>query len=460
MKSYLWSNDSATPSSASGFHFQPIAFAIAFLLLLFSALFCWRIKKYCDRTADACKEQGDDPEVTVFSPTMRRTDFRTIIDELEQGGLVANCEMVGRGGCGEVYKVDLFNGDERLGIAIKKIEVNFSSYQLRQVRNETKIVGRMRHRNVLPLLAHVSRANQHYLIYEYMKNGSLHDLLTSVAKGDKELLWQERYKIAMDVACGLEYMHMMHKPCVVHRDMKPANVLLEDNLNARISDFGLAKLVPDCVLTEASSSIVVGTIGYIAPEYFRTSLCTEKCDVYSFGVILAVLITCKFPNDDFFLDSETTMVGWLRNVMSSDDPKVAIDPCLLGEGFEEQMLLVLKIALFCTYDDPKERPNSREVHLMLAQEPQVHGRPSTGVNQQLIPTFALEKECNQGRTLAVLSMSSQTNGPHLHLMLANGKVDYASEDPLKEIQMFAEVALMQWYEEPGTPWILYQSKAI
>ena len=122
------------------------------------------------------------------------------------------------------------------------------------------------------------------------------------------------------------------------------------------------------MLFRSSSNCIAGTVGYIAPEYCQTLSCTDKCDIYSFGVILAVLVTGKFPNDEFFqMTDEMCIVGWVTSVLQSDDPKMAIDPNLVGCGFEEQMLLVLKIACFCTYDDPSERPNSKDVRCMLSQ---------------------------------------------------------------------------------------------
>ncbi|EHA8588698.1 hypothetical protein COCNU_scaffold006359G000020 [Cocos nucifera] len=406
-----------------------------------------------------------------------RAEDLSFLEELDNGGHLL--ETIGHGGCGEVYKAEIFNGDGKMLIAIKRImqpaidanklckqESNLLSHQMRQIRSEIQTVGQIRHRNLLPLLAHIPKTNCHYLIYEFMKNGSLHDALKAVSNGLRELQWTVRHKIAVDVAAGLEYLHIVHRPRIIHRDLKPANILLDDDLNARISDFGLAKMVPDIITSGEMTTKVAGTVGYIAPEYHRTLLFTDKCDIYSFGVILAVLVTGKFPTDNFFqttdemlhrpriihrdlkpanilLDDdlnarisdfglpkmvpdiitggemttkvagtvgyiapeyhrtllftdkcdiysfgvtlavlvtgkfptdnffqttdEMCIVGWVRTAMRSDDPRVLIDQKLLGCGFEEQMLLVLKIACFCTYDDPKERPNSRDVRNMLSQ---------------------------------------------------------------------------------------------
>ncbi|THU51254.1 hypothetical protein C4D60_Mb06t29050 [Musa balbisiana] len=321
---------------------------------------------------------------SIFSPThIKRAEDLAFLEK--DDGLAA-LEVIGRGGCGEVYKAQQPPDPRKpdrpsMVFAIKKImkrtpdsaeptsdeESRLLDKWMRQVRSEIQTVGHIRHRNLLPLLAHVTRRDCHLLIYEFMRNGTLHDAIRGAAAGRRKLEWPGRYIIALGIAAGLEYLHVVHRPRVIHRDLKPANILLDDDLNPRISDFGLAKVVPDTVSGSMRSG-VAGTIGYIAPEYHQTLLFTDKCDVYSFGVILAVLVTGKFPTDEFYCTTEEIrMVDWMRNAMRSAEPEVAIDRTLVGNGFEEQMLLVLKIACFCTYDDPKARPNSREVRLMLAQ---------------------------------------------------------------------------------------------
>ncbi|KAI8019545.1 Leucine-rich repeat receptor-like serine/threonine/tyrosine-protein kinase SOBIR1 [Camellia lanceoleosa] len=202
-----------------------------------------------------------------------------------------------------------------------------------------------------------------------MKNGSLQDILNQVSNGTRQLDWQARHKIAIGVASGLEYLHTSHSPRIIHRDLKPANILLDDDMEARIADFGLAKVVPD-THTHVTTSNVAGTVGYIAPVYHQTLKFTDKCDIFSSGVLLGVLVIGKFPSDDFFQHtSEMSFVQWMRKVMTSEeeDPNRAIDPRLMGNGDEDKMLLVLKIACFCTLDNPKQRPNSKEVRCMLSQ---------------------------------------------------------------------------------------------
>lgn len=312
----------------------------------------------------------------IFSPLIKKAEDLAFL-ESEEG--LSSLELIGKGGCGEVYKAELPGSNGKM-IAIKKIiqpprdatelteeDTRDLDKKMRQIRSEIQTVGQIRHRNLLPLLAHLTRPDCHLLVYEFMKNGSLQDLLEKVSQGHTELDWLTRHRIALGVAAGLEYLHMNHTPRIIHRDLKPANVLLDDDMEARISDFGLAKAMPDSD-THITSSNVVGTLGYIAPEYHLTYKFTERSDIYSFGVLLAALVIGKLPSDEFFQHTqEISLVKWLRNVMTSDNPQQAIDPKLIGNGFEEQMLLVLRVAYFCTVDEPKRRPSSKEVRVMLAQ---------------------------------------------------------------------------------------------
>ncbi|KMS97260.1 hypothetical protein BVRB_7g177070 [Beta vulgaris subsp. vulgaris] len=319
---------------------------------------------------------GKNAGPSIFSPLIKKAEDLAFLEKDE--GL-AGLTLIGKGGCGEVYRAELPGSNGKV-IAIKKIleppkeaqelteeDSKMLNKKMRQVRSEIQTVGRIRHRNLLPLLAHVPRPNYHLLVYEYMKNGSLQDMMTELAQDKRELDWFARYRIALGVASGLEYLHMSNNPRIIHRDLKPANILLDDDMEPRIADFGLAKEMP-IDNTHMSTSHVAGTLGYIAPEYYQTSKFTDKCDIFSLGVVLGALVMGKLPGDAFFQSTEEiNLVKWLKNVMTSEDPKRALDPKLIGNGYEEQMLQVLKIACFCSLDDPKQRPNSKDVRCMLSQ---------------------------------------------------------------------------------------------
>ncbi|KAI7729750.1 hypothetical protein M8C21_026129 [Ambrosia artemisiifolia] len=283
-------------------------------------------------------------DLDVFSQLIKSKDLAFLEKD---DGCVASLQIIGKGGCGEVYTTELPESKIKT-IAIKKVIQTTKDAakltqeerkKLRQVKSEIQTVGLIRHPNILPLLAHVYRPDCHCLVYE----------------------------IALGVAAGLEYLHLIHDPRIVHRDLKPANVLLDDDMEARITDFGLAKAILGAK-TYVETFHVAGTLGYMAPEYYEMMELTEKCDIYSFGVLLATLVMGKLPTDEFFKYTyEMGLVIWMRNMLIGDDPKQLIDPKLMGNGYEEQMLHVLKVACSCTLDNPNERPDSKDARLMLAQ---------------------------------------------------------------------------------------------
>ncbi|MQL69745.1 hypothetical protein Taro_002047 [Colocasia esculenta] len=328
----------------------------------------------------------------IFSPLVKAKQLAF----LEKDDGLGSLEVIGRGGCGVVYRATLPGpgGDTAPGrvVAIKKImkqspdagaselseeESRLLDKRMRQIKSEINTVGHVRHRNLLPLLAHIPRQDCHLLVYEFMKNGSLQDALKGAADGSRPELaeWPARHRIARGIAAGLEYLHTQHSPRIIHRDLKPANILLDDNMEARIADFGLAKAMPDAH-THVTTSNVAGTVGYISPEYHQTLKFTDKCDIYSFGVILASMVMSKMPSDEFFQSTdEMSMVKWLRNIMANGRHEEAIDQSLRNRGHDEQMVLVLKIACLCTVEDPKQRPNSKDVRCMLTQITAATTRP-------------------------------------------------------------------------------------
>ncbi|KAL9437159.1 hypothetical protein AB3S75_023077 [Citrus x aurantiifolia] len=312
------------------------------------------------------------PTTTIFSPLIEEADLAF----LKKEDCFASLEKIRSCWNGQVYKAELPGSIGRV-ITIKKfilLELTKRDRapaplydKMKQIRSEIITAGQVSHRNIVPLLARIVRPDCNLLVYKFRRNGSLQDILYDVSQGRRELDWLARQRIAQGIASGLEYLHMSHRPRIIHRDIQPANVLIDDDMEARISEFGLAKQIPNG-WTRTTTSSLAGTVGYIAPECHQTVALSDKCDIYSFGVLLAVLVMGKFPSDDFFQHTkEMSLVQWMRNVMTSENPNRTIDSKLIGNGYEKQMLLVLKIACFCTLDDPNQRPNSKDVRCMLSQ---------------------------------------------------------------------------------------------
>ncbi|KAJ4766409.1 Leucine-rich receptor-like protein kinase family protein [Rhynchospora pubera] len=260
--------------------------------------------------------------------------------------------LIGSGSTGKVYRCELKN---RGTVAVKQL---WKGSGARVLMVEMEMLGNIRHRNILKLHACMSRGELNFIVYEYMPNGDLHQALRRETKsGNSELDWKKRYNIALGAAKGIMYLHHDCSPAIIHRDIKSRNILLDEEYEAKIADFGIAKLA------EASQfSCFAGTHGYIAPELAYSLVVTEKTDVYSFGVVLLELLTGLNPIESQFGDGKD-IVFWvsthIQNYAEVLDPRIAVQS-------KEAMLKVLKIAVHCTAAEPTARPTMREVVKMLA----------------------------------------------------------------------------------------------
>lgn len=266
--------------------------------------------------------------------------------------------VIGRGGAGIVYHGKLPNGEE---IAVKKL-VGFGSHSHDHgFRAEIQTLGKIRHRNIVRLLAFCSNSETNLLVYEYMRNGSLGEALHGKKGGT--LRWNLRYKIALESAKGLSYLHHDCSPLIIHRDVKSNNILLNSSFEAHVADFGLAKFLADGGASECMSA-VAGSYGYIAPEYAYTLRVDEKSDVYSFGVVLLELITGRRPIGDF--GEGVNIVEWTKRATSKEDVICIVDPRLTSVPRDEAVHLFL-VSLLCVHENSIERPTMREVVQMLSE---------------------------------------------------------------------------------------------
>ncbi|XP_051121787.1 leucine-rich repeat receptor-like protein kinase TDR [Andrographis paniculata] len=273
--------------------------------------------------------------------------------------------VIGMGSTGAVYKAKMPSGDI---IAVKKLwgKNKDTIRRRRGVLAEVDVLGTVRHRNIVRLLGCCSNAECTMLLYEYMANGSLDDLLHGKNKWDNLVAdWSTRYKIALGVAQGVCYLHHDCDPVIVHRDLKPSNILLDEKMEARLADFGVAKLIHG----RESMSVIAGSYGYIAPEYAYTLQVDERSDVYSYGVVLMEILTGKRSVDSEFGDGNC-IVDWVKAKIKI---KNGVDEVLdknAGAGcasVKEEMLLLLRIALLCTCRNPADRPSMRDVVSMLQE---------------------------------------------------------------------------------------------
>ncbi|XWS37728.1 hypothetical protein CRYUN_Cryun19dG0069900 [Craigia yunnanensis] len=291
------------------------------------------------------------PKLVVLHMDMAIHTFDDIMRFTEN---LSDKYIIGYGASSTVYRCVLKNSRP---IAIKRLYKQCPN-NLREFETELETIGRIRHRNIVSLHGYSLSPYGNLLFYDYMENGSLWDLLHGPSKKVK-LDWETRLRIAVGAAQGLAYLHHDCNPRIIHRDVKSSNILLDENFEAHLSDFGIAKCIP--TTRTHASTYVLGTIGYIDPEYARTSRLNEKSDVYSFGVVLLELLTGKKA-----VDNESNLHQLIlskaddNTVMEAVDPEVSVTCMDLAH-----VRKTFQLALLCTKRHPSERPTMHEVARVL-----------------------------------------------------------------------------------------------
>ncbi|KAK5785102.1 leucine-rich repeat receptor-like serine/threonine-protein kinase BAM1 [Gossypium arboreum] len=288
--------------------------------------------------------------------------------------------IIGKGGAGIVYKGLMPNGDQ---VAVKRLPaMSRGSSHDHGFNAEIQTLGRIRHRHIVRLLGFCSNHETNLLLYEYMPNGSLGEVLHGKKGG--HLHWDTRYKIAVEAAKGLCYLHHDCSPLILHRDVKSNNILLDSDYEAHVADFGLAKFLQDSGTSECMSAIA-GSYGYIAPEYAYTLKVDEKSDVYSFGVVLLELVSGRKPVGEF--GDGVDIVQWVQKTTNSNKEGVLkiLDPRLSSVPLHEVMH-VFYVAMLCVEEQAVERPTMREVVQILTEVP----KPPNSKQQQGDSTITAE----------------------------------------------------------------------
>lgn len=261
---------------------------------------------------------------------------------------------IGFGGFGRVYKASLDCGSI---VAIKRALPSRIQGD-KQFQNEIIILSRLHHRCLVKLEGFCYEAGEQILVYEFMKNGNLNDLLWGEYRKEN-LRWSKRIEISLAVAQGLDYLHSFSEPPVIHRDVKPSNILLDDHFNAKLSDFGISKSTAELVRTHVSTG-PAGTFGYFDPQYFLRQQLTPASDVYSFGVVLLVLVSGQRAIDHNRID-DFNLVEWVKVKFQEGGMKSIVDPNLNDDYNREDVRTVTELALNCAAFDMPKRPSMKEV---------------------------------------------------------------------------------------------------
>ncbi|KAL1558003.1 non-specific serine/threonine protein kinase [Salvia divinorum] len=273
-------------------------------------------------------------------------------------GGFAQTNLLGQGGFGYVHKGVLPNGKE---VAVKSLKSN-SGQGEREFQAEVEIISRVHHRHLVSLVGYCISGSQRMLVYEFVANSTLEDHLHGPERPTME--FSTRLKIALGSAKGFSYLHEDCHPRIIHRDIKAANILLDENFEAKVADFGLAKLSTDN--NTHVSTRIMGTCGYLAPEYASSGKLTEKSDVYSFGIVLLELITGRRPFDMTRDDEDDIIVDWARPILMNVVGEGAsyeelVDPKLENAYEHGAMLRMVTAAAACVRQSARKRPKMSQV---------------------------------------------------------------------------------------------------
>ncbi|XP_060175868.1 BRASSINOSTEROID INSENSITIVE 1-associated receptor kinase 1-like isoform X2 [Lycium barbarum] len=350
------SSSSSVGNSATGAIAGGVA-AGAALLFAVPAIFLawWRRRKPQDHFFDVPAEE--DPEVHLGQ--LKRFSLRELQVASDN---FSNRNILGRGGFGKVYKGRLADGSL---VAVKRLKEERTQGGELQFQTEVEMISMAVHRNLLRLRGFCMTPTERVLVYPYMENGSVASRLRERAESEPPLDWPKRKRIALGSARGLAYLHDHCDPKIIHRDVKAANILLDEEFEAVVGDFGLAKLM-DYKDTHVTTA-VRGTIGHIAPEYLSTGKSSEKTDVFGYGVMLLELITgqrafdlARLANDD-----DVMLLDWVKGLLKDKKYETLVDADLQGNYNEEEVEQLIQVALLCTQSTPTERPKMSEVVRML-----------------------------------------------------------------------------------------------
>ncbi|OMO76618.1 hypothetical protein CCACVL1_15527 [Corchorus capsularis] len=320
------------------------------------------------------------PELPVFS-------FKSVAVATKD---FCESNRLGQGGFGAVYKGVLPEGQE---VAVKRLSGQ-SGQGLEEFKTELILIAKLQHRNLVRLLGCSIHGEEKMLLYEYMPNKSLDNFLFDEAKR-AELDWKTRLNIIEGIARGLLYLHRDSRLRIIHRDLKASNILLDAEMNPKISDFGMARIFGGNQ-NEANTVRVVGTYGYMAPEYAMEGLFSVKSDVYSFGVLLLEIVSGR-RNTSFRSTTEhTSLIGYAWSLWNENKAMELVDPCIQDSCSPSQMLKCIHIAMLCVQDSAMHRPTMAVVALMLESEapslPMVRQPTYTSMRSSIDTEFILEAQ--------------------------------------------------------------------
>lgn len=309
---------------------------------------------------DYSAEKTDDLELPLF-------DFETIVRATDN---FPDYNKLGQGGFGIVYKGRLLEGQE---IAVKRLSRN-SGQGIEEFKTEVRLIAKLQHRNLVRLLGCCVETDEKMLVYEYMENRSLDSVIFDKARSSI-LNWQRRFNIICGIARGLLYLHQDSRFRIIHRDLKASNILLDKEMTPKISDFGMARIFGGDQ-TEQNTKRVVGTYGYMSPEYAMDGLFSVKSDVFSFGVLLLETVSGKKNRGFYHSNNELNLLGHVWRLWKEGKVLEMVDSSVDNYPANE-VLRCIHVGLLCVQENAEERPTMASVVLMLSSETATMPQPKT-----------------------------------------------------------------------------------
>ncbi|XP_012488256.1 L-type lectin-domain containing receptor kinase IX.1 [Gossypium raimondii] len=332
----------------------PVGVLIAGTIIAF---IIWKRKKHAKRTPETTNltSMNDDLERGAGPRRFSYTDLASATNNFSEQ------RKLGEGGFGAVYRGYL--NDLEVEIAVKRISSG-SKQGRKEYVTEVKVISQLRHRNLVQLIGWCHDKNDFILVYEFMPNGSLDSHLFGRRS---PLTWSVRYRISLGLASALLYLHEEWEQCVVHRDIKSSNVMLDSSFNVKLGDFGLAKLMDHEQGPKTTG--LAGTIGYLAPEYICTGRASKESDVYSFGVVLLEIATGR-KSVGPGRKSDMGLVEWIWGLYGTGELILAVDDKLGKEFDEKQVESLMIVGLWCAHPDYNSRPSIRQaIHVLCLESP-------------------------------------------------------------------------------------------
>ncbi|KAL5562747.1 hypothetical protein UlMin_032494 [Ulmus minor] len=341
---------------------------LVFIVALFFT-YCYRKRTIKDDLIDVSMDW--EFEYGIGAP--RRFSYNELVHATNN---FAGSEKLGEGGFGEVYKGYL--SDLNLTVAVKRVSKQ-SKQGRKEYVSEVKIISRIKHRNLVQLIGWCHEKGEFLLIYEFMPNGSLDFHLFRGSKTG--LSWEIRYKVAVGLASAILYLHEESEKCVLHRDIKSSNIMLDSNFSAKLGDFGLARLIDEAAGQRTTA--LAGTLGYMAPEYVSTGKASKASDVFSFGVVALEIACGRKSIEAKFDEARASLVSWVWDCYGNERLLDVVDERLCMDFNAKEMESLLIVGLWCIHPDHKSRPSIRQAIQVLNLESPLPDLPKN----MLVPNY-------------------------------------------------------------------------